>query len=135
MTKLRWAFLAACMALSGCVLGYGRCLLLSPIRTTLSGTLDFHSYPVGGTVERVAVLTTDHSQYVYAPAESAQCRIAERFQLVGWGEYPPDLRDGTRVRVAGSLAVATSPHQHTHFVLQVRSIDVVTVLGKPAPAH
>ncbi len=135
MRKLRWAFMAACAALSGCVLGYGRCLLLSPIRTTLSGTLDFHTYEVGGVVERVAVLTADHSQYVYAPAENAQCQIAERFQLVGWGEYPPDLRDGTRARVSGALAVATSPHEHTHFVLRVRSIDPVPVLGKPAPAH
>ena len=135
MVKLRWALLAVCAALSGCVLGYGRCLLLSPMRTELSGTLDFHTYLVGGVVERVAVLTADHSQYVYAPAESAQCQIAERFQLVGWGEYPPDLRDGTRVRVAGSLVVATSPHQHTHFVLRVRSIDPVQPLGKPAPSH
>lgn len=135
MLKLRWAFLAACAVLSGCVLGYGRCLLLSPLRTTLSGTLDFHTYEVGGAVERVAVLTTDRSQYVYAPAENAQCQIAERFQLVGWGEYPPDLRDGTQVRVSGSLIVATSPRQHTHFVLRVRSIDRVPELGKPAPAH
>ncbi|MDE2294654.1 MAG: hypothetical protein KGL36_04245 [Gammaproteobacteria bacterium] len=135
MTKLRWAFLVACAALSGCVLGYGRCLLLSPMRTTLAGTLDFHAYEVGGVVERVAVLTTDHSQYVYAPAENDQCQLAERFQLTGWGEYPPDLRNGTRVRVSGSLAVATSPHQHTHFVLRVRSIDTVPTLGKPAPAH
>ncbi|HUY84225.1 MAG TPA: hypothetical protein VMU86_06595 [Steroidobacteraceae bacterium] len=128
-----WLAVFACAALSGCVLGYGRCLLVAPLRTTLAGTLDFHTYEVDGAVERVALLTADHSQYVYAPAESHLCQMADRFQLSGWGAFPPDLKDGTRVQVSGALVLATNAHQHTHFLMRVRSIDVLAAPPAPKP--
>ncbi|NNM61520.1 MAG: hypothetical protein HKM03_05070 [Steroidobacteraceae bacterium] len=124
--------LAVCAALSGCVMGYGRCLFLSPLRVSLTGTLHFRSYEVGGEVERVAVLSTDHSQYVYAPAESHLCRMADEFQLSGWSDYSTDLREGSRVSVAGSLIQATSPHQHTHFLIRLRSIEPLAHRARPA---
>lgn len=115
--------LFACLALAGCVLGYGRCLFLAPVRVSLTGTLHFRSYEVDGAVERVAVLNTDAAQYVYAPAQSRLCEMASEFQLTGWSDYPADLKDGSRVAVSGSLIQGTSQHQHTRFLIELRTLD------------
>lgn len=133
--NLRPAFcLLACAALSGCVIGYGRCLFLHPFRVSLTGTLHFRSYEVGTDVERVAVLSTDHSQYVYAPAESHLCRMASDFQLAGWTDYPRSLSDGTRVSVEGSLIQSTSRREHTHFLIEVRTLERLTPAPRAVPA-
>ena len=126
--------LFASAALSGCVLGYGRCLFLDPVRVSLTGTLHWRTYEVDGAAERVAVLHADGSQYVYAPAESRLCQMASDFQLTGWSDYPPNLTDGARVSVAGSLLQATSAHQHTRFLVKLRRIDLLPGLRPPAPA-
>ncbi len=112
-----------CAALSGCVMGYGHCLLLDPVDNSLAGTIHFRSYPAGGGIDRVAVLTFDRTAYVYAPAESRQCVAANEAQLTGWAEYPPELQDGTRVTVDGRLIPAVSPRQHTRFLLKIRNIE------------
>jgi len=126
--------LLACAALSGCVIGYGHCLFLDPARVSLTGTLHFRSYKVGADVERVAVLSADHSQYVYAPAESHLCRMASDFQLSGWTDYPPSLTDGTRVSVGGSLVQSTSRRQHTHFLIKLRTLVPLTPPPRPVPS-
>lgn len=127
------AFLIACAALSGCVLGYGHCLFLSPMRVSLTGTMHFRTYKVGEEIERVAVLTSDRSEYIYAPAQSHLCMMAGDFQLVGWDEYPADLVDGTRVAVRGSLLQGASPHQHTRFLLRIRNLERLS--HRAAPPH
>lgn len=115
--------LGACAALSGCVLGYGPCLLQSPVVVSLQGKLHFRTYPVGGGLDHVAVLALDRTAHVYAPAESRSCLAVNDVQLTGWSEYPPDLTDNKPVSVDGSLVPATTPHQHTRFLIEVRTID------------
>lgn len=117
------AFLIVCAALSGCVVGYGPCLFLSPMPVSLTGTMHFRTYKVGDAIERVAVLTSDRSEYIYAPAQSHQCLMAGDFQLAGWDEYPGDLVDGTRIAVRGALIESASPHQHTRFLLRIRNLE------------
>ncbi len=119
-------FLVVCAALSGCVVGYGPCLFLSPVRVSLTGTMHFRTYKVGDEIERVAVLTSDRSEYVYAPAQSHLCLMAEDFQLAGWDDYPTDLVDGTRIAVRGGLIEASTPHQHTRFLLKIRNLERLT---------
>lgn len=125
------AFLVVCAALSGCVLGYGHCLFLSPMRVSLTGTMHFRTYKVGDEIDRVAVLTSDRSEYIYAPAQSHLCMMAEDFQLVGWDEYPADLVDGTRIAVRGSLIQSATPHQHTRFLLRIRNLERLSVQSAP----
>ncbi len=115
--------LGACAALSGCVLGYGPCLLQSPVVVSLTGRLHFRSYPVGSGLDHVAVLALDRTAHIYAPAESRNCLAVNDVQLTGWSEYPPDLTDNKPVTVDGSLIPATTPHQHTRFLIEVRNIE------------
>lgn len=122
-----------CAALSGCVLGYGHCLFLDPVRTSLTGTLHFRSYPAGGGTDRVAVLAFDRTAYVYAPAESRQCVAANDAELTGWSEYPPELKENTRVTVEGALIPAVSARQHTRFVIKIRDIEPELPAPPPGP--
>ena len=117
------ACMVLCTALSGCVVGYGHCLFLGPVQASLTGRIHFRSYPAGGGIDRVAVLTFDRTAYVYAPAESRQCLAANEAQLTGWSEYPPELKDDMRVTVDGTLIPAVSPRQHTRFLIKVRNIQ------------
>ncbi|MDE2304330.1 MAG: hypothetical protein KGL34_02135 [Gammaproteobacteria bacterium] len=132
---MRLRTVAACiasLALGGCVIGYGRCLLLSPMRVSLTGTLHFRTYEIDGLPERVAVLQADSSQYIYAPAQSRQCEMASNFQLTGWSDYPPDLVEGSRITVHGSLLQSTSVHQHSRFILKLRRLERLPAAQRPA---
>jgi hypothetical protein len=118
------ALLAAMLGamLSGCVLGSGPCLLQEPLKATLKGEVHFRSYPSGDGIDHVPILTLDRTAYVYAPSLSHQCVSATELQLVGWSELPPDIPEGTHVEVEGSLFQAASMHQHTTFLINVRTI-------------
>jgi hypothetical protein len=135
------ALLAAilCAVLSGCVLGSGPCLLQEPIKATLTGRIQLRSYPAGDGIDHVPILELDRTAYVYAPALSHQCVAATELQLVGWSELPPDIPEGTHVEVEGSLFQAASMHQHTAFLMNVRTIlpQGATPAGEspPAPEH
>lgn len=114
--------LALCAALGGCVLGSGPCLLQEPIKTHLSGTLHFRSYPSNDGIDHVTILALDKTAYIYAPALSHQCAPANDLQLVGWSEFPPELPENAHVRVEGSVFEAASAHQHTSFLMNVHNI-------------
>jgi hypothetical protein len=118
----RFLGICATLTLSGCVIGQGPCRLLEPISTTLSGTIHFRDYPSGGGVDNVPVLALDNTANVYSPAESQTCMPVNDIQLVGWSEFPPDIIEGARIRVHGSLFAAASSHQHTRFLMNVATV-------------
>ena len=123
MTIARPLFwLLASAALSGCVVGYGPCLVLQPIKHDFAGVVHFHDYPAADGIDNVAVLTLDTTAYVYAPAQSRRCLPANDLQMVGLAEFPRDVGENTHVAVTGSLTEATTSRQHTTFLLNVTTI-------------
>ena len=130
MKRFPGTWLLLCLPLTGCVLGEGPCRLLEPLTTTVSGTIHFRDYPSGDSVDNVPILALDHTAHVYAPAESQSCMPVNDIQLVGWSEFPPDIIEGARIRVHGSLFAAASTHQHTRFLM-----NVITVTPARSPAH
>jgi hypothetical protein len=113
--------LSALVALSGCVHGFG-CLLLQPIKHTLTGRIHFRSFPAADGIDNVPVLVLDRTAYVYAPAHSYQCMSATDVQLVGVSEFPENVIENSHVSVKGSLFEATSGHQYTRFLMNVTTL-------------
>jgi hypothetical protein len=114
----RFWILGVLAALCGCVHGYG-CLLEEPIRHTLTGRIHFRSFPAADGVDKVPILSLDHTIYVYAPAHSYQCLFATDVQLVGVSEFPETVIENSRVSVEGSLFESTAAHEYTRFLLNV----------------
>ena len=114
--------IVAAAAFSGCVVGYGPCLILQPIKHTFSGVVHFRQYPAPDGIDSVAILALDTTDYVYAPAQSLRCLPANELQMVGVAEFPRDVEENTHVDVTGSLFEATKSRQHTAFMLNVSSI-------------
>jgi hypothetical protein len=123
----RLCALGACLALSGCVIGYGHCLFMEPVKNTLTGRVHFRAYPAADGVDNVPILSLDQTAYVYSPAQSHQCLSANDVQLVGVAEFPQDIIENSHVTVYGSLFGAASSRQHTRFVVNVLSILPMTV--------
>lgn len=121
MQGLLFCLLSAAL-LSGCVVGYGPCLFLKPIKNTVTGRVHFRDYPGPDGVDNVPILSLDDTAYVYSPAQSTHCIAAHDVQLVGLSEFPPDIIENTRVTVQGALFAATSAHQHTPLLIDVRSV-------------
>ena len=124
MRTLKALPLLAAAALSGCVLGYGRCLFLEPVKSTLGGTVHFREFPANNYIDRVPILTLDRTEYVYNPAQSKQCRSADEVQLAPLVDLPNEIGENAHVVVEGSLVDATQTHQHTRFVLNVASVHL-----------
>ena len=122
MRTWRLSFVGACLGLSGCVIGYGPCLLEQPVKNTLTGRVHFRDYPTAGGVDNVPVLTLDRTAYVYAPAQSRHCLPANDVQLVGVAEFPQNVIENSHVNVEGVLFQAGSGRQHTPFVMKVTTI-------------
>jgi hypothetical protein len=110
------------MALSGCVLGYGPCLFLQPVKHTFYGVVHFRDYPAPDGIDNVAILTLDQTAYVYSPAQSKHCLAANDVQLVGVAEFPANIVENSHVAAEGSLFPGTTGRQHTTFLLDVGSI-------------
>jgi len=109
------------VALAGCVHGRG-CLLLQPLKHTLTGRIHFRSFPAPDGVDNVPVLALDRTAYVYAPAHSYQCMSVTDVQLVGVSEFPENIVENSHVSAQGSLFEATSGHQYTRFLMNVRTL-------------
>ena len=118
----RVSFIGACLGLSGCVLGYGPCLLQQPVKNTLTGRVHFRDYPGSDGVDNVPILALDRTAYVYAPAQSRHCLSANDVQLVGLAEFPRDVIENSHVSVDGVLFQEASSRQHTPFVMNVTTI-------------
>jgi hypothetical protein len=129
MRAWRLSFMGASLVLSGCVIGYGPCLLQQPVKNTLTGHVHFRDYPSAEGIDNVPVLALDRTAYIYAPAESHHCLSANEVQLVGVAEFPQNVIENTHVNVDGRLFQAASDHQHTAFLM-----NVTTILPIPA-AH
>lgn len=112
----------AIMTLSGCVIGYGPCLFLQPVKHTFTGLVHFRDYPASDGIDNVAILALDTTAYVYAPAQSNHCVAANDVQMVGLAEFPKDIGENSHVAVDGALFPATTSRQHTTFLLSVSSI-------------
>ncbi|GAC1301595.1 MAG: hypothetical protein NVSMB10_01320 [Steroidobacteraceae bacterium] len=113
--------LALILALSGCVAGRG-CLLLQPVKHTLTGRIHFRSFPAADGIDNVPVLTLDRTAYLYVPAQSFQCLSATDLQLVGVAEFPENVIENSHVSVNGSLFTAASPREHTQFLMNVKML-------------
>lgn len=122
MSIWRLSFIAAYLGLSGCVIGYGPCLLQQPLKNTLTGRVHFRDYPAADGVDNVPVLALDKTAYVYAPAQSRHCLPANDLQLVGVAEFPQNVIENSHVNVDGVLFQAGSGREHTSFVMKVTTI-------------
>jgi hypothetical protein len=122
----QWSTAIACAALSGCVVGYGPCLLQRPVKNTLIGHVHFRDYPTTDGMDNVPLLSLDRTAYVYAPAESHFCLPANDLQLVGVAEFPQNTIENSYVTVDGTLFQAGSTRQHTPFLM-----SVITILPIP----
>ncbi len=134
MTFGRSLILGACsgacvLLLSGCVLGYGPCLILEPVNHSFTGHVHFRDFPETNGVDNVPLLVLDNTAYVYAPAESHRCVSANEVQLVGVSEFPDSVGENAHVKVEGSIFEAVSDRQHTRFLINVHRIEPLT------PAH
>ena len=118
----RLSFIGACLGLSGCVLGYGPCLLQQPVKNNLIGRVHFRDFPSADGMDNVAVLVLDRTAYVYAPAQSHLCLPANDVQLVGVSEFPQNVIENSHVSVDGVLFQETSSRQHTPFVMKVNTL-------------
>jgi len=125
---------AACLLLSGCVVGSGACLFEAPFKHTVTGIVHFEDFPSGEQMDHVPVLVVDKTAYIYAPATSIHCLPATELQLVGFSELPPDMAEGAHVEVTGSVFQAASAHQHTPFLIDVKGILPLPSASGPAPA-
>jgi hypothetical protein len=130
--KMSGILAAACLVLSGCVVGSGACLFEAPFKHTITGTVHFQDFPAGEQIDHVPVLTVDKTAYIYAPATSLHCLPATELQLVGFSELPPDMAEGAHVEVTGGVIQAASTHQHTPFLIEVKGI--LPLPSTPAPA-
>src|ERR1700684_3340191 len=112
----------AYLGLSGCVVGYGPCLLQQPVKNELTGHVHFRNYPTADGVDNVPVLALDHTAYVYAPAQSIHCLSANDVQLVGVAEFPQNVIENSHVTVNGRLFQAGSGRQYPPFLMNVITI-------------
>jgi hypothetical protein len=97
-------------------------LFLQPVKHTLTGRIHFRSFPAPDGIDTVPVLALDRTAYVYAPAHSYQCMSVTDVQLVGVSEFPENIGENSNVSAQGSLFEATSGHQYTRFLMNVRTL-------------
>lgn len=115
----RWSIVGACLAITGCVHGYGACLFMQPVKHTLTGRVQFRSYPTDQGMDHVPVLVLDKTAYLYSPAQSLMCQSADELQLVGVSEFPQSVVENSHVSAQGRLFGAASGHDHTRFLMNV----------------
>ena len=122
----RWSCLAACVSLCGCVYGFGRCLWLQPVKSSLAGKVHFRDYPAADGVDNVPVLALDRTAYVYVPTSAHLCLPANEVQLVGVSEFPQDIGEDSHVVAYGALFQSATGRQYTPFLM-----NVITVANMP----
>ncbi len=123
--KLQVLLLLSAACLSGCVMGYGRCLFTDPVKTSLSGRVHFREFRDDNTLDRAPILTLDRTEYIYAPSLGKQCRSVLEVQLMPLTDLPDNIADGAHVRVEGSIVLANQRGQHTAFVINVATVQLV----------
>ena len=121
----RWLLPLLTVSLSGCVLGYGHCKFLEPVKTSLTGRVMYRDYRDEERFDRAPILVLDRTEYIYAPAPGKQCVSANEVQLIPVGDLPDDVADKAHVVVEGTLVVATQSHQHTRFVFNVATVRLI----------
>jgi hypothetical protein len=115
----RLAIVGVCLATAGCVHGYGACLFMAPVKHTLTGRVQFRTYPVEQGVDNVPILVLDKTAYLYVPAQSLMCQAADELQLAGVSEFPQNVVENSHVSAEGKLYSATSVHEHTRYLMNV----------------
>jgi hypothetical protein len=93
------------------------------VKHTLSGRVQFRTYPADNGIDNVPVLVLDNTAYLYAPAQSLMCQPANEIQLTGISEFPQTVVENSHVSAEGKLFSAASAHDHTRFLM-----DVITLL-------
>jgi hypothetical protein len=112
------------LALQGCVIGYGRCKLTDPVRSSLTGHVHFRNYE-GKRFDRAPILKLDRTAYIYVSSRGKQCQAADEVQLVPLTDLPDDIAEGAHVAVEGSLTLASQDWQHTRFVFNLATIRLI----------
>jgi hypothetical protein len=115
----RLAVVGVCLAIAGCVHGYGACLFMAPVKHTLTGRVQFRAFPVAEGVDEEPILVLDKTAYLYVPAQSLMCQPADELQLVGVSEFPQTVVENSHVSAQGKLYSATSVHDHTRYLMNV----------------
>jgi hypothetical protein len=123
LASIRWAIIALAALPSGCVLGYGKCLFMEPVKADLIGTVHFRSG--AGGAGSVPVLVLERTAYIYAPALSKQCQSAHDVRLLPLADLPANIVENSKVEVAGSLALADSGAQQSRFAMNVATIRLI----------
>jgi|ERR1700678_962139 len=134
MRTWRLFCIGACIALSGCVYGYGHCLFLQPVKSTVTGRVHFQDYPNADGVDNVPILELDRTAYVYVPTSTHLCLPANDVQLVGVSEFPQNIGADSHVTVFGTLFQGAADRQHTPFLMNVVTMFPV-VPASPATAE
>jgi hypothetical protein len=119
MRLWRLGVVGACLTIAGCVHGYGACLFMAPVKHTLTGRIQFRTYPVAEGVDDVPILVLDKTAYLYVPAQSLMCQPADELQLAGVSEFPQSVVENSHVSAQGKLYSATSAHDHTRYLMNV----------------
>ena len=121
----RWLLPILAVSMSGCVLGYGRCKFLEPVKTSLTGRVYYRDFRSAERFDRAPILVLDQTEYIYAPAQSKQCLSAHEVQLIPLGDLPDEVAEKAHVVVKGSLVEASQNHQHTRFVFNVAAVRLI----------
>lgn len=122
----RFAGLAVlALALQGCVLGYGGCKFTEPVKTSLTGHVRFKEFRDNNRLDRAPILQLDRTEYVYAPSLGDQCRSMLEIQLMPLTDLPDNIAEGAHVRVQGSIVQASQNDQHTRFVFNMATIQLM----------
>jgi len=95
---------------------------VQPVKHTLTGRVQFRSYPAADGMDNVPILVLDQTAYIYSPANSYQCMSATDVQLVGISEFPESVIENSPVSVTGALFQATAAHQYTRFLMNVTTL-------------
>ncbi len=121
----RWLLPLLTVSMTGCVLGYGHCKFLEPVKSSLTGRVYFREYRDDQRFDRAPILLLDRTEYIYVPAPGKQCVSAHELQLIPVGDLPDEVADKAHVVVEGTLVAATQSHQHTRFVFNVASVRLI----------
>lgn len=123
---IRWLLPMAALALSGCVLGYGRCKWLDPVKSSLTGKMQFRPSEAGtNLLGSTPVLMLDSPAYIYAPGLNTRCQYASEMQLIPAVELPTEIVDGAHVIVRGGITASSRREHVTRFVLNVRTLTLI----------
>ena len=119
--------LSVVVSTSGCVLGYGRCKLLAPIPSSLTGRVHFRAdIPQAGLTRGVPILILEKREYVYSPSTAGRCRPVSELQLIPTESLLLEqVIESAHVNVKGTITMAYQPEHVTAFVFGLSAVQLL----------